>query len=234
MSTSGGFRLLEASAHLTGAEIATLFTAPTEIVAAPVSGIAWLVVAVNAQFEPGVVSYQSADDGPGLYFSGADPGAATQAGSNFPGSLIDNPTADRIATTTGTSFSHLDPAVAGRAIDVGTPQGDPTINAPVVTTTLDDGGLGYVVNDTGTIDGNGYGAPAEYKVLSVAAITGAVLTYSITAAGDGYNAVGNPHTTTAAGGQPGIGTGLQLNVTAVTPPDGDLYVGVLYYPVPVH
>src|ERR1019366_6972546 len=74
--------------------------------------------------------------------------------------------------------------------------------------------LGYAVNDTGIILGAN-GTRATYTVNTVDGVTGAVLTYTLSTAGTGYIS-GPGYETQAAGAQPGIGAGLELNILTVT------------------
>jgi hypothetical protein len=100
---------------------------------------------------------------------------------------------------------------------------------PLVTTTLAAGGTGYVVNDTGTIQGSS--ADATYKVLTVGA-GGAVLTYQVTNPGTAYFPA-NSQPTATGGAQPGVGTGFAVNITAVATGDGTLKVVTYYQIIPV-
>ena len=74
------------------------------------------------------------------------------------------------------------------------------------------GGAGYAVGDTFTVDGGVI--PAQGVVNTVDGTTGAVLTYTITYNGVGYS-VGTGVTTTAAGAQPGAGSGFSIDITSV-------------------
>jgi hypothetical protein len=72
-------------------------------------------------------------------------------------------------------------------------------------------GTGYAINDTGTI--NGGSTPAPYTVTSVGA--GGSVTGLTVGLGAGYSVASNV-ATTRGGAQPGVGTGLQINITEVT------------------
>ena len=83
----------------------------------------------------------------------------------------------------------------------------PAAPGVIVTTTLNAGGAGYVVGDTGTI--NGGNGNAQYVVLTVAA--GVVVTYAITNPGLDYTTgVGIATTSTS-----GVGAGFKVNITVV-------------------
>ena len=73
-------------------------------------------------------------------------------------------------------------------------------------------GTGYAIGDTGTI--NGGTTPANYVVTSVG--VGGTVTGLTVDLGAGYSVAANVPTTTG-GSQPGIGTGLKINITSVTP-----------------
>lgn len=91
----------------------------------------------------------------------------------------------------------------------------PAFTAPtgaIANVAINSGGTGYVVNDTGTITGGG-GTGGTYKVLAVSA-GGVVTSVQITAGGATY--IGTIAAATATGGaQPGVGTGLKLNIIAL-------------------
>lgn len=84
--------------------------------------------------------------------------------------------------------------------------------APVTSSVLNLGGLGYAVGDTGTVVGSN-GLDARYTVLSVGG-SGEVVTYSLTG-GSGY-ATGTNITTIPGGAQPGAGDGnFTIDITGV-------------------
>ena len=117
-------------------------------------------------------------------------------------------------------------AAGGAAPDFSAPLPGKIYQAHVITvtggaataTSLGDGGLGYAVNDTGTVI-NSSGTPATYTVNSVGG-AGNVLTYTIGGgAGQGTGfLVGNGYSTQSGGAQPGTGTGFTVNVTTVSTP----------------
>lgn len=85
----------------------------------------------------------------------------------------------------------------------------------ITAANVQDGGLGYVVGDTGIII-DGSGVPATYQVATIVALTGVVLTINITSGGTGYIPQ-RGYQTQKGGGQPGSGSGLTISVTAVPP-----------------
>lgn len=106
------------------------------------------------------------------------------------------------------------------------------LRGPIVTSIVADGGGGYAIGDTGTVDD---GSPnASYIVNTVN--SGGVLTFTIADPGDDYTlgsgGAATDWTTTPGGAQPGGGAGFQVRVTSVdaSGSDGDgTLSGVLYY-----
>lgn len=82
---------------------------------------------------------------------------------------------------------------------------------PISSTTLGNGGTGYAVGDTGYL--KGVSTDATYLVTGASG--GIVTSYTISAAGTRYQ-VWTDTLTSRSGAQPGSGTGLLINVTAVT------------------
>lgn len=85
---------------------------------------------------------------------------------------------------------------------------------PIATSILHaaGGGSGYVIGDTGTV--NGGRDLATYVVDTVN--TGAVVTYHLVSLGTGYSVATNV-ATTVGGAQPGVGTGFAIDISTVTP-----------------
>lgn len=92
----------------------------------------------------------------------------------------------------------------------------PVGGTAITLATLDSGGTGYAVNDTGTLTAGS--SDATYTVLTVDG-SGTVLTFSLTSGGTSYNVGISP--TAVGGGQPGIGTGFTIIISSVTP-SGDV------------
>lgn len=233
MSTSGGQRLQNATAHLTAAALATLFSAPTTLIPAPGANRAITVLGITWETVPGSTLYNAVDGG--LYY----------AGLVVTGNRIDASLGVLLMTSgggftpeviTGLTSFHVPVATASlvnKAVIVSMPLANPERFGPIVTSSLANGGAGYVIGDTGTLDVQDVGAPAAYVVDTVGG-GGTVLTYHLTAVGAAYSTAENPVTTVAGGSQPGIGTGLTLNITAISPADGDLYVTAFYETITTH
>lgn len=94
---------------------------------------------------------------------------------------------------------------------------------------LVDAGTGYAAGDTGTV--NPYGSVtvvlAAYVIDTVDG-GGAVLTYHLSANGAGYKSGSTGNHTTTGGGQPGAGTGFQIDVNSVTPGNGSGLITITY------
>lgn len=88
------------------------------------------------------------------------------------------------------------------------------------------GGTGYASGDTGTILGSTGNTDAAYVVDTVGA-GGAVLTYHLSNPGTGYG-VSSANATSPGGSQPGIGSGFEIDITAISPGDGTGKVTILY------
>lgn len=100
-------------------------------------------------------------------------------------------------------------------------------SGPIVTAAVANGGAGYLLNDTGTIDPSALvsSGDATYQVTAVSGT--AVTTIAVTSPGSSYN-VANGMQTGTSGAQPGVGVGLTLNILTVTPGDGTAVVTVSY------
>lgn len=236
MSTSGGTPAGELSvvtAHLTGADLATLFSVPVEIIPAPGANKAIIILGVAYETVAGVTSYEG--QVAGLYYAGT-----VTANQNIAATLDD---LDLFALTVPASQVYPAPPNPGSIFDTADATNaavvvtemaqDPVRAGAIVTTTLQAAGTGYVAGDTGTVNGKNYGAAATYVVDAVGAL-GIVTAFHVVSAGTGYDTVSNPHATTNAGAQPGVGVGFTLNVTAIPAADGDLYVTAFYKTITTH
>ena len=217
---SGASALLEQTVALTSAQILALTTTTITLVAAPGAGKVIIPLQIASVFTFGTLPYLSADGGSlGIQYAG---GTYQNINGSVPGVI------GALADTLYYSAAFLN---TPQAILPGADNVAMTIKAnlsiasgPIVTTTLGAGGLGYAVNDTGTILVQS--GDATYKVLTVGA-GGAVLTYQITGAGTSYD-VQNAAATMTGGAQPGVGVGFTVNITAVNHGDGTLKVTTYY------
>lgn len=223
MSTSGAVAGLGAQYRLTTigpADVLTLHSVPVELVPAPGAGKVIVPVWATGEWEAGV-------DGVSEPIRPTIQWESSGLGWTALQTLQDENSApvSTLATATKESVFATRVGVDGLAMQIKIGDNPDPLGA-IVTSSVFDGGADYVAHDTGTIDGNVYGSPATYEVLTVDGL-GAVLTYTVTLAGEGY-AEGQVSDTTPDGGQPGIGTGFKVTVDTVPPFDGTLYV-TLYY-----
>ncbi len=102
----------------------------------------------------------------------------------------------------------------------------------IATSAVTGGNAGtlYAASDTGTVSGCGAG-DAAYTVNTVDG-GGGVLTYTITGAGTNY-IVTTGCTTSTGGGQPGVGTGFEIDVTAIAQGNGSAIVTIPFTVIPV-
>jgi len=167
---------------------------------------------------------------------------AIQYGANNPHSGYPSNYSFVISDSTGTSTVNVSiaayqtgaepiitpgmPGIATGQLDVYF--GAPGVYGPISSSNVTSGnaGLGYAVNDTGTIYGGD--GTATYQVLTIG-VGGSVATYTLTANGNSYTTTAGEGTTATTG----AGTGLQLDITVTTAGTGDVQFDVLYYAVEV-
>lgn len=223
-----GAGLTTATVTLSNAQLATLFSAPTQIVAAP--GVGKALIPVVWTFANHYVSgAQVIADGGGSDMGGyyGTPVAAHAASAsldiNFMGSATTptSPIASPMPSPTSRTASENAALVA--ACRTANPVGI----CGIATASVNAGGTGYAANDTGTVDVDVYGGGATYHVTAVN--TGAVTAFTITAPGDGYSPLDNPMATTPGGAQPGSGSGFTMDVLTSVTPTSTLDVTVIYY-----
>lgn len=210
---------------LTAAQIRTLFSAPVTVVPAPGAGFMVVPMRAVTVYTFGTVAFGNTQlDELQLFYSGD---SATNLTSLInPGILA---AASRWASSADVAIgSALESLSLNKAVVLQNPTADYNAGT-IVTTTLGAGGTGYAVNDTGTI--TTFDADATYIVNSIGA-GGAVVTFTITNPGTNY-LVSNANATARGGAQPGAGSGLTINITAVTQGDGTLKVVTYYTIVPV-
>lgn len=212
--------MFETTATFTAANILAQGSTPLQLVAAPGAGKLLLPVSFAFFYEFGTTPFQYVgNDSIQPQYGGAAHDAVIASAIL---GLV-NGTASGLAYATGSVLA-VNNLVADTNQGIFIPVTLSPPGGPIVTTTLGAGGSGYAPNDTGILtDGN---SDATYKVLTVGG-GGAVLTYQITGAGSAY-LIGNGAATAAGGGQPGVGTGFTVNITAVTNGNGSLKVTSFY------
>lgn len=241
MSTSGGTSGdgdSSATAHLNAAAMATMFSAPTVLIAAPGVGKVAVITSCVLEFKVGVDGFAGFPTPKVFYGSPAGQDAGVLVGETFPAgapptSVVCPPLP--LATTGVGNGSYPRASCENQPLVVGVATANPDRAGPIVTATIAVAGTGYALNDTGTIsaDPNGYTGGATYRVTAVGAL-GIVTGFTVTAAGDGYTTTSNPLATATGGAQPGAGSGLTVNVTAIHAADGDLYVTATYRILTLH
>lgn len=211
-----------ATLRLTSAQILALDTVPIQIVAAPGAGAVVSPVVAAVSYTFGTKAYNTAGGAGGAYL-GFNYGAVEPF--TLDGTVVyDQTTASRYFAKVKDFGVEALAAVANTAVTLDL--GDSLAAGPIVTSAKNAGGALYAPGDTGTIDVGGPVGDAAYVIDTVGG-GGAVLTYHLTSAGTAYaTAVGS--TTTNGGGQPGIGTGFTVNITAVTKGDGTFTVSLYY------
>lgn len=229
MSTSGGANAGRAGATvtITAAQMHTLNSDPQTILAAPGAAKMYVVTGVALEYVPALTGFEGTIS-PQVFYGSLAGDGATKYNQDIGGTAPVAWFADLIppARNNDVAVDGVSRAGASNAALVfGDSSGgvDVATAGPIVTTTIAAAGLDYVVNDTGTIDGPIYGAAGTYIVTGVGAL-GVVTGLTVTGAGTGFTLAGSPYATSTGGAQPGIGAGLTVNVTAISPDDGAMYV----------
>lgn len=222
---AGQQAMLISTVNLTAAQIKTLHSAPVQAVSTPGVGKILVVVAVATVYKFNTTVFLPPT------VAGAQLEFPSRPGGPLSGQLTAtlNAGTDSFALL-GAGFAsgfNILPGADNQPLNFVSDIDFP--NGAITATTLGAGGAGYAPNDTGTITTDS--ADATYKVLTVGG-GGAVLTFQITGAGTSY-APGNGKATATGGAQPGVGTGLTINVTTVAVGDGTLKVVTYYQIIPV-
>lgn len=226
----GSSPLLEAVINLNATQILDSFNAPFEVIPAPGAGKIIVVVAASVSVTNGAVIFgqigsqasQLTWNSGGVEIANA-PVGIFRSGQLGYYTVVQNNIINKTPVT-NKNVAFYAPAYAGPIAvaslgsatgagyvvgDTGLIDGNGSGAQYVVDSTSPLGGSGYAVGDTGTLDLGN--ADAEYVVNTVG--SGAVLTYTITNAGTGYSE-GNS-STTSGGAQPGSGSGFNILITAV-------------------
>ncbi len=212
---------------LMSGQIATASSLPiTNIVAAPGMGKVLLYRSISTQVVLGTIPFFSSLTG-SLTYTGL-PGTPLDLGAvvNFSGSFGGVSPFFSFASAVMELVSTVDRVdVESKGFTLTGNVDDPT-GAINVNTCPVAGGTGYVVNDTFTVDGGGVGppnAPAAGVVDTIGG-GGAVTACHLISNGSGYvPAVGASTTATL-----GIGTGLTVTITSITPANGTARVWITY------
>lgn len=218
---SGPFSV--ANVTLSTAQLLALNATPVQLVAAPgagkvICGLGCFVFYIAGTHPLGATSFQLnwgategyTTTGPSFYSAVSGMVGDVHMG---PGSTV-SPAQDLA--------QYENQAVLIQAADNGLTNGGVATSA----ITAGNAGVGYAIGDTGFMDGGN--SDCTYIVNTVGG-GGNVLTYTITAPGTNY-AVSTANTTETGGAQPGVGTGLELDILTITQGNGSARV-VFYYSV---
>lgn len=259
---TGGGALSTATHVVTTAELAASFSAPVEIVPAPGVGFALIGAQFTFETIAGVGAFAANHGGAGVFYGEPivppDPSPRWEAGALASNLLTDisaiagvvspvddlavSPSLAVVTSGATTGAPMIVPTYLARATVENQPlvfasvSEDPTPAGPILTglthATIDVGGTGYAVNDTGTIDQDRWGGGATYRVT---AVTGSVVTaVTVVAGGDGYTIQDNPLATgvTTGGGDGNLTLNVvTLNAAAMTT---SMAVTVLYWTLALH
>lgn len=201
------------------------------IVPAPGPGLMIWPVSVRIEGVCGTVgAFSETGDGMLLWF-GDPQGPTNKFGLALPTVLTSQQSNDVALTPTNSSTPISSNQAENAPLVLGSL--DPIVDAaPLVAVTPAGGGTGYVVGDTGDILNSNGSNP--YTVLSVDE-GGSPLTISLDPIAEGSSFVAtNIQSTETGGEQPGVGTGLQIQVDEVEACDARLELEVLYRLAAVH
>lgn len=214
----GGGNILQFSVLISKEAVTTLLSSPVDVgIPAPGVGKAIMFLGGLVQYKPGASNYSGGQQGIQLIYEGGDPTSGSDnagfnsaiigSGSVWGGLALDLQTASpsayankKLMVATGTDFG---------------------VVGPITSSVLNDGGSGYTVNDTFTVDGPT--TPATGTVNTVDG-GGAVLTYTLNTAGQSYVTEAGATTTATTGD----GTGLVLDIIVSVLETGPIQVDGTY------
>ena len=205
-----GVELLSVNVALTSAQLRALRATPITLVAAPGSGKMIMPVSAVITIIPGTVPYDASAGGDLMLMWGSKQFATSHSPTALK-AILEQTVNSTIIFDLSTIVSQIDTRANLNNVALllkNSGAGEYNIG-PINASALNAGGTGYAVNDIGTIDGTA--GDAAYIVDSVDAITGAVKTYHLTAAGTKY-AIANGVTTTPDPSTP-AGSGFKVNIT---------------------
>ena len=214
---------------LTADDINHLFSAPKLLVAAPGAGKAIIPIAATYAIHAGIIPFGTIDSprpGPADITYGGVYANLTSLGGGP--SIFESPANPQETITGGlVNLASIAPVSNSISNNTGiylTTSADFVGWGAIATSTLNAGGSGYAVGDTGSVDSNNGTA---FYVIDTVDGGGAVLTYHLTNNGNQYK-IGDTDTYTS-GPQPGVGVGFTVHITAITPGDGTGSVTIVYY-----
>lgn len=203
---------------LTPAEVVTIHSSPVELVPAPGAGKVIEISSIAVFGSAGICPI--GDIGASLHI--IYQGNTGSLDLNISAALLASQ--GPFSVMAGVSgFTELSPE--NRALIVYA-DADLTLWGAISSTSLNNGGTGYVVGDTGYIFGDG-STDALFQIDTVDG-GGAVLTYHLTDFGTAYRGNNSNADTGPAGAQPTSGTGFQIAVTVITPGNPGLTIDTWY------
>jgi hypothetical protein len=216
---AAGGAVLKSVTDVSSAELLDLQNTPVVLAPAPGAGRFLVPIHTTVIYSHGTLSY-SGDAS--LRYAGL--GGDSEVGGSGLSQFLERQS-DQVRWSSG--IDNTDSSIpAADMEDLALVMEGNVVAGPILTHQLAAGGADYAVGDTGQLDtDNG----VTYIVDTVDGL-GAVLTYTL----DLIGAAGVPFapndvaTTTVGGGQPGIGTGFQVEVLTVATGDGDVRIALLY------
>ena len=195
-----------------------------EIAPAPGTGLALVPLAVVMRYNFNTTPYNQSGGGASIGLDYGTTGGTTDI-RPFSSDPVLNQTQSTDGVSTMLGFSEnqsVDLTNLPLVVNVGG-----LVAGPILTSSLNGGGIGYLPGDTGILSGDS--GDATYQVLTVSA--GGVVTYAITSEGTSYYP-SSTVSTSPGGAQPGIGTGFTINIGTVAQGDGDAVLTTVYAIVP--
>lgn len=197
----------------------TLFSAPVTLI--PAQGPDTIIVLLGAASQGQAASVNNP------FAQNATMGFAAGDVQNQLIALASTPGAQGLGTFNTSSSWDTNPAANMPLLLTATSDIGPIGPIASITVTAGSGGALYAIGDTGTINPDGSSNDATYAVTSVDG-SGAVTGLDLTAPGTQYfNGGGN--STGDGGAQPGVGTGLTVDIVVDAPTQTGAYDFDLFY-----
>lgn len=226
-SAVGG--ILTTTATITPTQLTTLQSSPIELISAPGAGNIAVLLQVFYQYTGATYSIRAPDGTATVVYATQPFNRLVFDDFNF-GIFISGPAELAMGTTPAlkADLTSDDGALANCAI-IFKQTTDMGVWGAIFSSSVNDGGEGYVVGDTGIVVDLYSGGETTYVVDSVDG-GGAVLTYTLTQGSGNTNATAV--VTANAAPQPGVGTGFTLDTVVTVNGMGNASVTCLYTIVP--
>ncbi len=207
--------IAQVTKDLNAAQIATLNSAPVQLLPASGAGKAIVPLAVVAQYKPGTQPFANnrpVEIGP----AGSPTNVIQTAGVPWNG----------LVAAIRSGSSGIGDPIANTALNIGnTDNVDPAYTGSILTHSLSIGGAGYAPGNTFTVDAAVAGGVLATGVVDTVDGGGAIVTYHLTGLGTFYPRGNAPNLTATSG----IGAGGAINILTITPlSDGTARVTVWY------